>query len=77
MTEILPYVMKTKDEILRLWLDWVEDSASWTEEGGAMSCFFCGAEYIITTRYERLVHKSDCIYGLTKQYIEQKTPLTQ
>ena len=57
----------TKDQILKLWLDWVEDSASWTESCGVMSCFFCGGLYLISGI--DIDHKEDCVYKLTEEYI--------
>ena len=59
--------MKTKDEILQLWLDWVENNSSTVEAQGKMYCYYClGRDYI----YGKENHEDDCIYKLTKEYIE-------
>ena len=62
----IPKPMPTKDDILKAWLNWVEDNASWRESCGVMSCFFCCEEFKITKSV--INHRDDCVYRLTEEY---------
>ena len=59
-------MMSTKDDILQLWLDWVEDRDNTWENCGHITCFFCGGRYYI---YGKEHHEDDCVYKVTKEYI--------
>lgn len=59
--------LKKKEDILKLWLDWVEKYDSHTENQGHIACHFCGIEYIVGSGITE--HKDDCVYRMTEEYI--------